>query len=62
MLEVLVSIADSDGVELVRFDTATLQILDGNLVVYEPNGKYIMAGIAKGQWLSFEIVEANDGG
>ena len=62
MLDVLVRIAGSDKVETVRFDTSTVQLLDGDLVVYEPNGKFILGGIARGQWISFEIVEATDGG
>ncbi|MBA1834162.1 hypothetical protein [Corynebacterium wankanglinii] len=62
MLKVLVRVAGTNEVKTVRYDTATLQILDGNLVIYEPNGKYITAGIAKGQWLAFDIVEVDDGG
>ena len=38
----------------VEFDTNSLEVIDGALVIYTVNAEDLLAGFAPGQWLTWQ--------
>lgn len=59
MLEV-VSRDENGALKPLRFETNAVEVMDGALIVYSYGGKYPIAGLAPGQWVSFQMLGGDD--